>query len=188
MTRRPNRIVLLLVAALVLAGAAVPLLAAAGQLELLAPADLYEQARASAAAYPLEWLAGIAAAGIVLAALGAWLVRRQLRVRPGGRLGTLAVERGERGRTTLEAAAVANAAAADLRRIRGVENSNVRLVTFGARPRIIVDLDIDRDASLREVLDNTESVYERLCHHLGVDDVHVDTRARPSTRRAGRVA
>lgn len=188
MTRRPNRFLLLLLAVLLLAGAAVALLAAAGVLQLLAPSDLYEQAQSSAAAYPLPWAAGIVVGGIVVAILGAWLVRRQLRVRPGGRLGTLTVQRGDRGRTTLPAVAVANAVAADLRRVRGVEGSNVRLVTFGTRPRLIVDIDVDRDASVREVLDRTESVYERLCRHAGVDTVHVTTRTRlGAARQSGRV-
>lgn len=187
MTRRPNRIVLLLLALLLLAGAAVVLLAAGGLLELVAPADLYGRARSSAVAYPLAWTAGILAAGVLLALVGTWLIRRQFRIRPGGRLETVTVERGERGNTTVQAAPVARAAAADLQQVRGVEDSSVRLVTFGTRPRLIVDLDVDRDAAPRDVLERTESVYERLCGHLGVEGVHVDTVVRPSIRDARRV-
>ena len=187
MTPRPNRIILLLIAVLLLAGAAVVLLAAAGLLELPPPADVYGTAEASATAYPLAWAAGSAAAGIVLAALGAWLVRRQLRFRRGERLNTVVLQRGDRGRTTVKATAATDMAAADLRRVRGVEDSKVRFLTFGARPRLNVELDIDQEASLREVLERTEPVHERLSRHLGVDGVHVETTVRPTSGAARRV-
>lgn len=187
MTRRPNRIILLVIAVLLLAGAAVALLAAAGLLALPAPADLYQQVEASAAAYPAAWAAGGIILGLLAIWLGAWLVRRQLRIRPGHRLSTVALERGERGRTTFQAAPVSNAVAADLRRVRGVEGSRVRLVTFGSRPRLFVDLTIDRDAPVRDVLDRAEPVHERLRQHLGVERVHVSTTVRPSSDTDGRV-
>jgi hypothetical protein len=187
MTRRPNRVILLVVALVLIAAAVLALLAAAGIVNLLTPADLYQRARASAALYPLAWQAGFAVAGLFLIVLGAWLVRRQLRLRPGGRLDTVTLQRGDRGRTTVAPAQVAGAAAADLRHVRGVAGSNVRLVTFGARPRLIVDLDVDREAPLREVLDRTESVYARLSQSLGVEGVHVDTTVRPTGREQDRV-
>ncbi len=184
---RPNRFILLLIAVLLLAGAAIVLLAAAGLLELPAPAELYGEAEASAAVYPWAWVAGSAAAGVVLAALGAWLVRRQLRFRRSERLSTVVLQRGDRGRTTVKATAVTDMAAADLGRVRGVQDSKVRFLTFGARPRLLVQLDVDEDASLREVLERTEPAHERLSRHLGVDGVHVETIVRPSTEAARRV-
>lgn len=187
MSRRPNRVILLITAVVLVTAAAVVLLAAAGLLDLLEPSQLFDRAESSAAAYPLAWTGGILVVGALCIALGAWLVRRQLRVRPGGRLDTVTVERGDRGRTTAQAAPIADAVAADLRRVRGVTGSDVRLVTFGDRPRLIVDLDVAEGASLRDVLDRSEAAYERLEDHLGVKGVHVDTVLQPSAQSPPRV-
>lgn len=187
MNRRPNRVVLLLTGLLLVAAGTVALLAADGILAVPEPAELYEQAAASAAAYPREWAAGAVVGGLLVAAVGAWLVQRQLKVRRGGRLSTVTVDRGERGGTTLQAAAVARAVAGDLRARRGVVDSDVRMITFGSRPRLLVSLSINAQTEPRTALDRAEEVYQRVGRVLGRDVVHVDTRVGPSREPSSRV-
>lgn len=187
MNRRPNRIVLIIVGLVLAAAGTFALLAAGGVVAIAQPADLYDQLAVSVAAYPREWAAGVVVGGLLVAALGAWLVRRQLRTRRGGRVGTVQLDRRDLGGTTLEAAAVARAAAADLRTRRGVVDSNVRMLTFGSRPRLLVSLAIRADTEPRAVLDRAEDVYQRLCRVLGAEAVHVDTRVRPTGEPPSRV-
>ena len=186
MNRRPNRTILTLVALLLIGIGLLPLLAAGEVLPLEQPAGLYRQMVAGADAYPWAWLLGFIAGGLIIAALGAWLVSRQLRARPG-RLGTVVVQRQEAGRTTLRAAAPAKAAAADLRNKPPITDSSVRMVTFGARPRLFVDLEISAEADPHRALESAEEVYQRLAGVLGVDAVNIDTRLRPRTTEQSRV-
>lgn len=178
MNRRPNRVTLTLVALLLIVGGVVGLLAAAGVVALQQPAEVYEQMVAGAGAYPWAWLLGIIAGGLVVALFGTWLVARQVGGRRGGRLGTMVVQRADRGRTTLKAAAVTRAAAADLRSHRTVRDSSVRMITFGARPRFLVNLTVSTDTDPLRALEVAEDVYERLNGMLGADKVIVNTRLR----------
>lgn len=187
MNRRPNRVVLLLVGLVLVAAGTVALLAADGILAVPDPGDLHGQLAASAAANPRGWALAAVVGGLVVAGIGAWLVRRQLTVRRGGRLTTVTLDRDERGRTTLEAAPVARTVAADLRARRGVVDSGVRMITFGSRPRFLVSLAITADTEPRTALDRAEEVYERVCRSLGAEDVHVDTRVRPTGEHSSRV-
>ena len=187
MNRRPHRALLTLVALVLIALGLLPFLAAGEVVPLEQPAGLYMQMVAGADAYPWAWLLGFIAGGFIVAALGAWLVSRQLRARPGGRLGTVVVQRQEAGRTTLQAAAAAQAAAADLRTRLPITDSGVRMVTFGARPRLFVDLEISADTDPHRVLESAEEVYQRLAGVLGVDAVNVDTRLQPRTTGQARV-
>jgi hypothetical protein len=188
MNRRPNRVVLVLVAVVLLALGLVPLLVGAGLLPLREPADLYGEMVAGAQAFPWAWALGVVLGGILLAALGAWLVRRQLRIRRGGRLDTVVVQRTDRGRTTLKAVSAAQAAAADLSSRKPILDSNVRMVTFGDRPRLIVDLDVPAEGDPRRALQAAEDAYGRLATALGVEAVHVDTQVHPTgSGRASRV-
>lgn len=187
MSRRPNRIVLALLGLVLVAGGALVLLAAYGILPVAEPGALYDDLAAAAEAHPEQWAGGVALGGLLAAALGAWLVRRQLRVRRGGRLGTVTLAREARGRTTLEAASVGRAAAADLRRGRGVVSTHVRMVTYGPRPRLLVALAIDTDTDPRAALGGAEDVYQRICGLLGTPDLHVDTVVRPTAKPGDRV-
>ena len=187
MNRRPNRAILTLVSLLLIALGLLPFLAAGGVVPLEQPAGLYLQMVAGADAYPWAWLLGFIAGGFIIAALGAWLVSRQLQARPGGRLGTVVVQRQEAGRTTLQAAAAAKAAAADLRNRLPITDSGVRMVTFGARPRLFVDLEISAEADPHRALESAEDVYQRLARVLGVEAVNIDTRLRPRTTGQPRV-
>lgn len=187
MNRRPNRATLTLVSLLLIALGLLPLLAAGEVLPLEQPAGLYLQMVAGVDAYPWAWLLGFIAGGFIIAAIGAWLVSRQLRLHPGGRLGTVVLQRGEAGRTTLHAAAAAKAAAADLCNRLPISDSRVRMVTFGARPRLFVDLEISAEADPHRALGSAEEVYQRLAGVLGVDSVNIDTRVRPRITGQSRV-
>lgn len=187
MNRRPNRATLTLVSLLLIALGLLPLLAAGEVVRLEQPAGLYMRMVAGADAYPWAWLLGFIAGGFIIAAIGAWLVSRQVRLRPGGRLGTVVVQRQEAGRTTLQAAAAAKAAAADLRSRLPITDSGVRMVTFGARPRLYVDLEISAETDPHRALESAEEVYQRLAGVLGVDAVNIDTRLRPRTTGQSRV-
>lgn len=188
MNRRPNRFVLLLVGLVLMGAGVTALLAATGVLRLAEPATIYERLTTSANSNPAAWAAATVAGAIVVAAVGAWLVRRQLRIRRGGRLGTVTLDRGERGVTTAEAAAIAGAAAADLRAQRGIIDSTVRMVTFGSRPRLRVHLAISADTDPRTALERAEAVYRRVGQVVGRPAVHVDTTVRPTATQAERVA
>ncbi|MDP8930304.1 MAG: hypothetical protein M3O70_17480 [Actinomycetota bacterium] len=187
MSRRPNRIVLLLAGLLVASTGTVALLSAADILPVAEPGALYDRLTTSALAHPEQWTASVVLGGLLVAAVGTWLVQRQLKIRRGGRLGRVTLTREQRGRTTLEATAVARAAAADLRGRRGVVNSDVRMVTFGSRPRLLVSLAIDTDTEPRKVLGRAEEVYQRLCRLLGKQDLHVETIVRPTGKPPRRV-
>lgn len=188
MNRRPNRAILTVAALVLIALGLVPLLAAAGVLPVDEPGQLYRQITGGASAYGWAWLLGLIAGGLVLAAVGIWLVARQFRWRPGGRLDTVVVQRGDSGRTTLQAASAAEAAAADLRRKAPITDSAVRMATFGSRPRLFVDLDVTTETSPRRTLEAAEEVYQRFAGVLGVEGVRVNTRLRPTrTTRQARV-
>lgn len=170
-----------------MAAGTVALLAAEGILPLPGPAELSEQLAGSTADRPEAWAAGGVIGGLLVAAVGMWMVRRQLRVRRGARLGTVTLHHDQRGRTTLESVAVARAAAADLRGRRGVVDSDVRMITLGARPRFLVSLAIGADIEPRTALERAEEVYDRVRQVLGRDAVHVDTTVRPTGQPPGRV-
>jgi hypothetical protein len=187
MNRRPNRVVLTVLAILLVALGAFLLLAAEGVVALDQPADVYRRTAAGAADYPAAWLLGLIVGGLVVAVLGLWLVARQFRWRPGGRLDTVVVQRADHGRTTLQAAAAADAAAADLRRRPPITGSAVRMVTFGSRPRLYVDLDVAAETDVHRALETAEESYQRLAGVLGVDAVSVDTRLRPTAPDRARV-
>lgn len=187
MNRRPNRVILTFVALLLIVVGVVGLLAAAGVVVLQQPAEVYEQMVAGAAAYPWAWLLGIIAGGLVVALLGAWLVVRQLGGRRSGRTGTVVIQRADRGRTTLKAAAVTRAAAVDLRSHRTIQESSVRISTFGARPRLLVNLSVSADTEPLRALEAAEDVYDRLAGVLGADKVIVETRLRLRPKASSRV-
>lgn len=187
MSRRPNRIVLLMLGLLLVAAGAGVLLAAAGILAVVEPGVLYERLAAAAQDHPEQWAAGLTFGALLVALFGIWLVRRQLKIRRGGRLSTVTLARQERGRTSLQATAVTRATAADLRGRRGVVNSHVRMVTFGSRPRLLVSLSIDADTEPRTALGQVEEVYERVCRLLGKQEVHVDTVVQPTAEVSRRV-
>jgi hypothetical protein len=187
MNRRPNRAILILASLFLIALGLLSLLAAGGIVPLEQPAELYMQMAESAEAYPWAWLLGLIAGGLILAAVGAWLVSRQLRLGLGGRLGTVVIQRQGAGRTTLQAAAAAKAATADLRSRPPIADSGVRMVTFGSRPRLLVDLDISAETDPHRALEAAEEVYKRLARVLGVDAVNVDTRLRPRPTGESRV-
>ncbi|HEV2766361.1 MAG TPA: hypothetical protein VGV63_01480 [Acidimicrobiales bacterium] len=187
MNRRPNRIVLALTGLLLVAAGSFALLAATGVIALRQPGDLYNEVVASVTTYSREWAAGGVVGGLLVAAVGAWLVRRQLTVEEGSRLGTVTLDHRDRGRTTLEAVAVARATAADLRAKRGVVDSAVRMVAFGSRPRLLVSLAVSADTEPHVALDHAEEVYQRLPRLLGTEAVHVDTRVRPTGEGPARV-
>lgn len=188
MNRRPNRIVLSLTGVLLVAAGTAALLAAEGIVAFEQPARLHDRLTASLAAHSGAWTAGVVVGGLLVAAIGFWLARRQVTTGRRHRLGTLTLDRGQRGRTTLEAAAVTKAAAKDLRARRGVVDSGVRMLSFGARPRVRVSLVVDADTEPRAALDRAEEVYERMCRVMGTDALHVDTTVRSTGESSARVS
>lgn len=188
MNRRPNRIVLTLTGVVLVAAGTTALLAAGGVVALQQPAQLHDRLTASVAANPEAWTAGVVVGGFLVAAMGFWLVRRQVTAGAGHRLGTLTLRRGPQGRTTLEAAAAARAAATDLRARRGVVGTGVQMVAFGPRPRLRVSLAVNADTEPRVALDRAEEVYERMRRVLGTEAIHVDTTVRPTGEPSARVS
>jgi hypothetical protein len=97
------------------------------------------------------------------------------------------LQNGRRGATSVEAAAVADAAARDLARLPQVLGSDARLATFGRLPRLEVRLDVPADADLDAVRQAAEGPYDRLRTMLGVEDIDAHVRLRPTRVEPTRV-
>lgn len=187
MNGRPNRVILTIAAVILIAAGVIALLGAADVVRLATPAELYGQMTAGAQAYPWAWILGMLAGSAILIAVGLWLMGRQLRRPNRGRLDTVVIDRGGGGRTTLKAVAAADAIADDLRRHPSIVDSSVRIVTFGTRPRLEVDLDISTETDTQRALAAADSVYQRLSGVFGVESVSVVTNLRPRRSESSRV-
>lgn len=183
-----NRFWLALLGLLLAAAGVVGLLAAAGAIPVEQPADSYARAADTVLGRPDLWWPVIFAALALLLLLGLWIAWREASARYGGPgVGTVQLDRGERGRTTLDASAVAGAASADLRRVPQVVDASVRMVGYGPVPKLVARVDTLADADLDAVRQGSEDVLQRVQRAVGVAEVNADIRLRPTRREAPRV-
>jgi len=185
---RCNRVALAILGLALIVGGALGLSAATGAVSWRSPGDTYGDIAAGAADHPLAWTAAAAACGLALVVLGLWWAWRQVAPRADrGRLSTAVVAHTSRGRTTLEPAAMARAAAADLARVDGVTRARVRLVGLGPVPDLIAWLDLSVDADITAVQAGLEQPLSRVTHALGTTVIDCDLRLRFGTQHAPRV-
>lgn len=183
-----NRVVLALFAILLIAAGAIALAAAAGTLALAEPSRWYRQAQAQVQADPQIWWPVLIGGAVIVFVLALWWALRQVVVRrPGGGLSTVTLEDGDRGRTTVDAAPVARAAAADLRRLPEVTDSSVRLVSDSGGQLLRTRIDVLTDADLTSVRDAARDVYQRVAELLGSKDLATHTYIRPLGQSQRRV-
>jgi len=98
-----------------------------------------------------------AGAGLLLALVGALLLRRSLRARPA-KAGTVDLtDDATRGTTRVPTGAATSAFVADLAAIPGVEDAAAAMRGDPAQPLIDVRLDVADDADIAGVLDEVES-------------------------------
>lgn len=188
MSDRVNRAVLVVIALLLITGGAATLAAATGMLSLGQPSELYGSAAASAGADPgIWWAVAIAGCVVLLLLTATWALRQVLVRRPGDGLSTVTIDQTDRGRTTIEAVKVAQAAAADLERVPSVTASSARLVDDGDGRQLRTRIDVLTDADLAAVRRATDEVYERVSGILGDDPLRTKTRIRPIGGRPPRV-
>lgn len=183
-----NRTLLTLLAIVFVALGAVVLLAAVDVLAIVQPSELFERLESAIERDPQLWWPALIGGSLLLALLAAWWAVRQVIVRrPGGALSTLTLDVGDHGRTTVEAAKVAEAAAADLRRLPGVTASSARLVHDGGHPRLRTRIDVPADVDLRSLRMSANDVYARVAGVLGRDALPTQTRIRPIRTESSRV-
>ncbi|MDP8978248.1 MAG: alkaline shock response membrane anchor protein AmaP [Actinomycetota bacterium] len=185
MSDTANRLLLGLLGLVLIAAGVIGLLAGAGLVPLLEPAEIYEELVSGFQERAYLWWPVSVAAAVVIALLGLmWALRQLIVRRPGGSLGDVVVSADDRGRTSVSAKSLASAAAADLRRVPGVVDSTVRLVNDPHRPDLRARLDVRPDADLDKVRRGADEVAERLEAVLGVDTLtsHVLLRPVPQDR------
>lgn len=175
-----NRVILTVLALLLIAAGILALLAATELLTVAQPGVLRRQIGAATRADPGFWWPILVGGAVIIALLAAWWAARQVIVRrPGGSLSTVTLDSGDRGRTTVEAAKVAQAAAADLRRLPQVTSSSARLVANSQTRQLRTRVDVPADADLRSVRSAAGDVYDRVAAVLGADQLVTHTRIRP---------
>jgi hypothetical protein len=175
-----NRMILALIGALLIAAGTMGLLAFTGVVSPQEPSSVYERLTTAVQERPILWWSVIIAGLVLVVVLALWWALRQLIVRrPGGALRTLDLDTSARGRTTVEATAVAGAAAADLRRLPQVTASNARVIPHGRKWSVRTRLDVVADADVPAVREATGEVYGRVAEALGVTDLPTHTRLRP---------
>jgi hypothetical protein len=165
--------------ALAAAGALVLLLAGGAISWAQTPASIWRSAARDATDSP-SLSAAIASAGCLVLALAAlaW-ARSQLRpVGDGPRLGTLRLGSRDRGRTTVPASAVAEAAGRDFGELFGVLSAEVRLLAVHPRPRAVVTLELGLDADPSVALAEASRPLARLAGALGATTVDSEFRIR----------
>lgn len=176
-----NRIVLTLMAILLIAAGILALLAAIGVVAFTQPSELYVQLGTAVRGDPELWWPVLIGGAVIVALLAIWWALRQPMLRrPGEALSTVVLDRGDdRGRTTVEAAKVAQAAAIDLRRLPHVTASSARLVGRGQGRLLRTHIDVCADAELTSVRKAADEVYERVAGLLGTEELPTHTRIRP---------
>ncbi|CAN5852495.1 hypothetical protein BH23ACT10_BH23ACT10_36060 [soil metagenome] len=175
-----NRVILTLLAVVLVAAGVLALVISAGVVTIAQPAALLARLATVASGEPGLWWPVLIGGAVIVALLAAWWAVHQAIVRrPGGSLSTVVLDAGDRGRTTVEAAKVANAAAVDLRRLPNVTASSARLVGNGHGRLLRAHIDVAAEADLRAVREATDAVYDRVGRLLGDDNLPTHTRIRP---------
>lgn len=183
-----NRVLLATVGLVLVAAGAAMAAVATGALPLAQPAELGRQARRTIDADPLIWWSVIIAGALILTVLGAlWSLRQLVAHRGGGGLSNIVLDRSDRGHTTIEAAKVAQVAAADLQRSQLITAGSARLVEADDGRQLRTRIDVPIDADLTSVHDVARDVYERVAGLLGEGRFTTQTVIRPLARPARRV-
>ncbi len=184
---RANRITLSVFGVLVAAAGAFALLSAGGVFGWDQPRQIYRHLSRNAIGHP-DLSAGVGSfVCLVLVVLGLWWAARQFVAnRDRHRLGTVTLGPTAQGRTTLEASAVASAAAADLAAGRGIQRARVRLQSLNP-PQLVANVDIGTDVDMALLDRAVDGPLIRVAQALGVDDIDAELRVRfvdrPSTGR-----
>lgn len=176
---RVNRVALGVAGAVLVAVGVGGLLLGQGVITWSSPGREYARRAADAVGNP-DLAAGIAMGVCVVALLVGlrWALAQLRPVSDGERLGTFRVGDGSRGRTTVAAASVARAAAADLGRRPGVASAKVRLRALRPRARVTLAVELTIDADIEVGLAEIQGVLDRLLAALGTDGDHADAEVR----------
>lgn len=185
---RVNRIVLLVLGALLVGLGAVALLAHDGRTDLDQPPSLYQQALDSVDARPVLWWTIIIASGAVATIVGLVWAIAQLTGRSGGRRAPVTqLSWPHRGTLRVQPTAIARAAARDFRTLPGVVGSNVRVIELGDRTRLFARLDLARRTDANAVENEAEAVLTRVCEATDAEQVEARLRLNLATEEAPRV-
>ena len=183
-----NRTVLSLLGLLLVAAGVAAVLVMTGVLAAAQPGDWYTRVADGITSQPWLWWTIILAALVLLAVLALVWASRQLVVRrPGGALDRIPLDRGPRGTTRVEAAALARAVRRDLRRIPGVSDVTTRIVGSADAPRVRATLDTLVLGDLSAVRTQAEEANARARQALGLDDLPMHLRLRPVADSSSRV-
>ena len=183
-----NRFVLAFVGLVAAVASGLGLLLAEGTLEWDQPSEIYERLADDAVANEAVWGGVAIAGGVLLALLGlAWAWRQLVGRSDGTGLGTTALVRTPKGRTTVEPVALARAVAADLATVPGVTNSRVRLLDLSPQPHLVAVLSLEDDAQMAAVREAAEAPFDRLCRALESPNLSADIRFRPTGKERSRV-
>lgn len=184
---RGNRVAFVVVGAVLAAAGVAGLLLGQGTVKWSSPGREYRRLASDAAGNP-DLAAGIAMAVCLVAfLLGMRWAFAQLRpVSDGERLGTFRVGDDRRGQTTVAAASVARAAAADLASRPGVASAKARIRAFRPRARVTLSAELDLDADLEGALAEIQGALGRLLEVLGTPATDADAEIRVRFARAPR--
>ncbi|RKF28705.1 hypothetical protein [Micromonospora globbae] len=179
MSNAAHRVLWTALALLLVAAGGVALALNLGLLPGVEPGDVILGAglrRAWRLAAPWSALAA-AAAGLLAAAGGLWLLRRELRAARGAWHGTLA-RPGRRGRTRLAAAPLARALERDLTGDPRVRRARVVLTGDPPRPDLWVRVEIAADARTAGLREHVGTAIRRYADTAGCRPAHLDVTAR----------
>ncbi|CAN5333078.1 hypothetical protein BH20ACT8_BH20ACT8_16990 [soil metagenome] len=175
-----NRVLLLVLGLLLVAAAVLGLLVAAGVLAVAEPGELAAAVAESVVADPWVFWPVVIGAGLLLLALGLWLLMGELAPPRQRAARHLTLDRGAHGTTTVGVPGLERAVDADLSRVAGVAGSRTRLTAEGPVPALRIRLDVDPDADLHAVRQAIAPVHARVCRTLGAQQVRTDIRLRPT--------
>jgi len=185
---RHNRRRLGLLGSVLIALGVVGLLLAGDVLSVEQPNELYR--RVAEPVRSRSWIVPtvLIVVGLLLAYLGLRALRKQFAT-PSTRLSELTLDRGERGRTTVEVDAYSRALTRDLERIEAVHAATARVVGAGtgALPHVRVRATYDEAVPVEQVRAAMEPAYERLARTMGAPSLDRDLHLKPASSRLPRV-
>ena len=191
-TRRGDRVALILLGTLLLAGAVLALLVATGAIDNLGSyvdGDeplLNEQLDATLQDQQLAWQLGTAAVGLVLVLLGLMWLRHQLPARRRLHDTQLTVGDETPGTTTVDGRALANAFESDVRRHPDVLDARAdMLLDVGiVRVRLTAADDVDVERLVREAVHPAVTRLSTVAELATQPSAEIDVRLRPRGGRA----
>lgn len=175
-----DRVITVLAGAMLLAGAVLGILAGIGVLpapDLAGIADSIDQALADAT-WPW-WLGAALVGGLILLPFGLKLAVAQVRPDVSRSTSELALETGDRGRTSVASSGLERTLTRDFANASCIDDAKVVVTGDLAEPALWVRLDIVHDVTMAQVGNAVEPVGERVCKALGVETVDIDVLVRP---------